>query len=239
MRRAVRSPVSRATTARHQLVGVQAALHQRLGLALAHQLHRLGGGRLAVRRVDDLERRRCRCRTARRPPRCARAGPTRIGAIRPSVAASTAPSQRALVAGMRDRRRRRRQRLAGRDQPFGTSRACVPSPPRYRNTAAALTRPCMLHEPDESLHEPAQRVRDLRVHDRAGGVEDAARARHLISRPPNQGAAPSVRSTGSHPLCARMVPKPPGDAPITADRPVAEHARDVARPGATASRSRS
>ena len=39
----------------HQFVGVQAALHQRLGLALAHQLHRRRGGRLAVGRVDDLD----------------------------------------------------------------------------------------------------------------------------------------------------------------------------------------
>ena len=36
-----------------QLVGVQAALHQQLGLALAHQLHGLGGRRMAVRRIDD------------------------------------------------------------------------------------------------------------------------------------------------------------------------------------------
>ncbi|MNQ99874.1 hypothetical protein D3C85_1156260 [compost metagenome] len=37
----------------HQLVGVQAALHQRLGLAFAHQFHRAGGGGLAVGRVLD------------------------------------------------------------------------------------------------------------------------------------------------------------------------------------------
>ena len=70
---------------------------------------------------------RCRCRTARRPPRCARAGPTRIGAIRPSCAASTAPAQRALVAGMRDRGRRRRQRLAEVEQPLVFLVRCVPS----------------------------------------------------------------------------------------------------------------
>ncbi|MNC62920.1 hypothetical protein D3C75_1129990 [compost metagenome] len=37
----------------HQLVGVQAALHQRLGLAFAHQFHRAGGGGLAVGHVLD------------------------------------------------------------------------------------------------------------------------------------------------------------------------------------------
>ena len=36
-----------------QLVGVQAALHQQLGLALAHQLDGLRRRRVAVRRVDD------------------------------------------------------------------------------------------------------------------------------------------------------------------------------------------
>ena len=40
---------------RHHLVGVQRALHQRLGLAFADQPHRRRRGRVAVRRVDDLE----------------------------------------------------------------------------------------------------------------------------------------------------------------------------------------
>ena len=37
----------------HQLIGVQAALHQRRRLALPHQGHRLGRGIVAVRRLDD------------------------------------------------------------------------------------------------------------------------------------------------------------------------------------------
>ena len=55
----VADPASRAQPAltRHhraeELVGVQAAFHQQLGLALTNQLHRLGRGRVAVRRVDD------------------------------------------------------------------------------------------------------------------------------------------------------------------------------------------
>ena len=39
----------------HQLVGMKAALHQRLGSAFTHQLDRLFGGFLAVFRIDDLE----------------------------------------------------------------------------------------------------------------------------------------------------------------------------------------
>ena len=39
----------------HQLVGVQAALHQQLAFGLVDELDRLGRGRLAVRRIDDLE----------------------------------------------------------------------------------------------------------------------------------------------------------------------------------------
>ncbi len=38
-----------------QLVGVQAALHQQLRLAAAHQLHGLRRGRMTVRRVDDAD----------------------------------------------------------------------------------------------------------------------------------------------------------------------------------------
>ena len=54
IRRSVRRPVAEEVTSRHQLVGVQAALHQQLALALADQRHRLGGGGVAVRGVDDL-----------------------------------------------------------------------------------------------------------------------------------------------------------------------------------------
>ena len=39
----------------HQFVGVEAALHQRLGAALAHQRDRLCGRVLAVLGIDDLE----------------------------------------------------------------------------------------------------------------------------------------------------------------------------------------
>ena len=41
-------------------------------------------------------------------------------------------------------------------------------------------------------------------------------ARDTISRPPDHKSAPSVRRTGSHAFWLRIVPKPPGDAPINA-----------------------
>ncbi len=51
---------AQAGLARHdrteQLVGVEAALHQQLGLALPHQFDRPGRRRVAVRRVDDRDR---------------------------------------------------------------------------------------------------------------------------------------------------------------------------------------
>src|SRR3546814_2006835 len=37
-----------------------------------------------------------------------------------------------------------------------------------------------------------------------------------MSRPPAQSCAPRVRSTGSQAFWARMVPNPPGEAPIIA-----------------------
>ena len=99
----------------HQLVGVQAALHQRLGLALAHQLHRRGRGRLAVRRLDDLGAGQVdavRGGDARGCARAGRPGTARSGPSGPPPS----PLQRGGIAGVRHRRRRRRQRLAGVDQ---------------------------------------------------------------------------------------------------------------------------
>ena len=53
---AARSPEAGIATdyRRHQLVGVETALHQRFGAALSHQLDRLGRG-LAVSGIDDFE----------------------------------------------------------------------------------------------------------------------------------------------------------------------------------------
>ncbi len=44
-----------------------------------------------------------------------------------------------------------------------------------------------------------------------------AEARDTMSLPPLQCCAPSVRSTGNHAACERMVPKLPGDAPMSAN----------------------
>ena len=58
---AVADPSRRAQSAvagdhrAHQLVGMQAAFHQALGAAFAHQAYCLRCGRVAVRCVDDLE----------------------------------------------------------------------------------------------------------------------------------------------------------------------------------------
>ena len=76
----------------HQFVGVQAALHQRLDTPGSHQLHRLRRGVVAVVRFDDLHCGRYRNRRVRRRSRMRSAGPTRIGSISRSRAASTAPS---------------------------------------------------------------------------------------------------------------------------------------------------
>ncbi|UGA36371.1 hypothetical protein JOS77_18425 [Chromobacterium haemolyticum] len=57
MRRSVRMPDAGAARQRfaHEFVGVQAALHQNVGVAFAHQGHRLFGGGMAVRHVDQLK----------------------------------------------------------------------------------------------------------------------------------------------------------------------------------------
>ena len=90
-----------------QLVAVQAALHQQLGLALPHQLHRLAAARMAVRRVDDPDADRARSRSPSAISRIFAAGPTRIGTISPCSAGLDRAGQRRLLAGMRDRGRHR------------------------------------------------------------------------------------------------------------------------------------
>ena len=77
-------------TLAHQLVGVQAALHQQFALGLVNELDGLGGGCLAVRRVDDLEAADVDAVLGGRILIFA-AGPTRIGMMMPASAASTAP----------------------------------------------------------------------------------------------------------------------------------------------------
>ena len=101
-----------------QLVGVQAALHQELGLALAHQLHRLRRRRVAVRRVDDPGRAEVDAVRLARPRAIFAAGPTRIGTISPLLAGLDRAGQRRLLARMGDRRRDRLQAAAPLQQLF-------------------------------------------------------------------------------------------------------------------------
>ena len=74
----------------HQLVGVQAALHQELAPALADQRDGLGGGGVAVRRVDDLAAGEIEA-VLGRTSRILASGPTSTGSISCSAAASIAP----------------------------------------------------------------------------------------------------------------------------------------------------
>jgi hypothetical protein len=101
----------------HQLVGVQAALHQRQGLALAHQFHGLFRRGLAVRRVDDrvrrdidlvLARQRLDPRARTDQDRCNEAQRRRLDRA----------AERTLVTRVRDGGRRGLERLADFEQPL-------------------------------------------------------------------------------------------------------------------------
>ena len=73
-----------------QFVGMQRAFHQERGLARLHQSHGRGRGRLAMRRIDEPVTARYRPSPLARRCGSSLCGPTRIGAIRPACAASTA-----------------------------------------------------------------------------------------------------------------------------------------------------
>ena len=100
-----------------QLVGVEAALHEQLGLALAHERDGLLGRRLAVRRVDDLDAGDIDAAGLRELPdlvgRANEYGNDQSGPIGLERA-----GERGLVAGMRHRRGQRRLGLGGLDQPL-------------------------------------------------------------------------------------------------------------------------
>ena len=94
---AVADPARRADAALtrnhrgHQFVGVQAALHQRLGPSRAHEFDRLGGRIVTVLGVHDLHAGDVETRALPPRLRIRSAGPTKIGSIRRSFAASIAP----------------------------------------------------------------------------------------------------------------------------------------------------
>ncbi len=99
----------------HELVGVQTSLHQRLGLPFTHELDRFRSGCLAVGRIDDrngfqidvvLFRQRFDAGSRSNQDR----------RDQPEVRRLDGTPQRAFVAGMYNRRWRRRQRLAEVEQ---------------------------------------------------------------------------------------------------------------------------
>ena len=101
----------------HQLVGVQAALHQELALGLANQLDALCRGRLAVRHVDDL------IAVDGKAMLAGHAGdfggrPHQDRDDDPGLCRFDRPAQRGFVARMHDDRRRRGNLLRSGDQPL-------------------------------------------------------------------------------------------------------------------------
>ena len=142
-----------------QLVRVQAAFHQQLGLALADQVDGLRRGRMAVRRVDDPVLARDRCRSSSRPRGSSRPGPTRIGVISLFAPASMRAGQGRFLAGMRHGRRHGLEAAAALEQQLRTFRfrlressfLCV----RY-GTGAADRRSRLLQK-EQSARSPARR----------------------------------------------------------------------------------
>ena len=165
MRRPVRRPVSRGHDRAQQFVGVQAALHQQFGLALANQFDRLGGRGMAVRHVDDLQRCRGSIPAAFAISSILAAGPTRIGVISPCSPASMAPASADCFAGMRHCGRNRLEAFALHQQLFVFSRS-----------GCGFIRSPQL--PVTSLHEPPVRslsAGNVRTIGQADAVQQAAR----------------------------------------------------------------
>ena len=88
-----------------ELVGVQAAFHQELGVALAHELDSLGCGRVAVRGIDDGRRTERDAGLLREVVDLGRGADENRGDESLRAGLDRA-GERRLLAGMRDRRRR-------------------------------------------------------------------------------------------------------------------------------------
>lgn len=100
---------------RQQLVGMQAALHQRLRVARAHQLDGARRRRMTVRRIHETIA--GQVHTERRGEhRDSRHRADQHGHDDPGPGGGGRRVQRYLVAGMRDRDRHRPQRVATRNQ---------------------------------------------------------------------------------------------------------------------------
>ena len=99
----------------HQLIGVQAALHQRRSLGLPHQRDRLGGRIVAVRRLDDRQVGDVDA-IARRHVANARRRADQNGLDQTQLARLDRPFERHFVTRMRNRCRDRRKLLRRIDQ---------------------------------------------------------------------------------------------------------------------------
>ena len=180
----------------HQLVGVQAALHQRLGLALAHQRRRPSRPRPRCSGASTIwKRRRCRCRLLR-DRLDARARPDQDRRDQAEPGRVDGAAQRALVAGMRDRGGRRRQRLqrsisrwyfsCARSMVFGSRSGCACWPA----CELALARPACGRRA-RAARSPATRLRRCARASRAARsvASRAARARRPAAAPPASAGA--------------------------------------------------
>ena len=99
----------------HQFVGVQAAFHDRLGLAAEHQFDGLVGRRVTVRHIDDRIRRDVDAGLAGRLADSSPAGrQDRLDQAQPRGADRTLDG--GLIAGMDDGSGGRRQAFAGVEQ---------------------------------------------------------------------------------------------------------------------------
>ena len=123
MRRPVRRPVSRATTAPSSSSVCRLPFISSSALPCSHELDGFRGGRMAVRRFDDFDVAEVRCRTAAATSRMRSAGPTRIGVIRPEFARLDGAGERRLFAGMRHRGGNRIQSGAPLEKAFVFSRS--------------------------------------------------------------------------------------------------------------------
>ena len=138
MRRAVRRPVSLRHDGTQHLVGVQAALHQQLGLAETNELHRLGRRGVAVRRVDDAGLPDVDPAFVSPPRAILAAGPTRIGMISPFAPASSAPASAvasqgcATAVGIGSRLRQRSSSCSYFPVPVSRVISCPPLLPGQR-----------------------------------------------------------------------------------------------------------
>ena len=139
MRRAVRMPPSLRDHGAHQLVGVQAALHQRLGLARAERVRTAFAAELTLCSASTSSNDEMSSFSRSATSRMRASGPTRIGCDEAQARGLDGAFQRDLVAGMRDGDADARQLLRSCDQPLVFLMASRPSALFGRRQAWALS----------------------------------------------------------------------------------------------------